>query len=336
MKAQVREAVLRGTMQAERLHANLGTRDRLERDGVGVDVFEAVSQMGLPLLFRPLDGLIGAYLRDPQPGVLVTTRRPLAVQRFTAAHELGHYILEHRPSLDDESILRRSPFAARASYDRQEIEADAFAASFLIPRWLVAHHARRQGWGAADFATPHVVYQLSLRIGASFEATWRTLLGYRYLAADTARRFRDVSVRDLKKELLRDYRPPDYRRDVWLLTERDTGTSIVGSRNDFLVLKLGERSGSGYLWNADDLESGGFAVLRDMREEIDTEGVGNPTFRRIIVALREARRGTVSLDERRPWRPAEPLNSLRLNYDLTGPEEPGYSRATRRRLLEAA
>ena len=104
-------AVRAGTMAAARLHHALDLRAAITMRGGAVDVFGAIQALDLPLLMRPLKGLLGAYLSDPVPGVLVTTERPMAIQRFTAAHELGHYTLKHLPSLDDESILRRMPMA---------------------------------------------------------------------------------------------------------------------------------------------------------------------------------------------------------------------------------
>ena len=335
MNADYRSAVWKGAMAAGRLHRRLGSRDSIRREGGNVDVFGAILRLEVALLLRPLDGLLGAYLREPAPGVLVTTRRPLSVQRFTAAHELGHFHLGHAPSLDDETMLRRSPFTEAPRYGMQEVEADAFAVGFLIPRWLVAWHVERQGWRGDDFTNPHVVYQLSLRLGASFEATWRTLQRYKLIAPGTARALGGVRVRDLKEALLEGYLLPDYRRDVWLLTERDAGTSIDGSRRDLFVLRLEEHSGGGYLWDAGDLERSGFAVLRDVRETVDEDGIGSPTVRKLTAEAGETHRGHVSLGERRPWQSGPPLNRLELDYDLTGPEGEGYSRAERRRVLEA-
>lgn len=323
-------------MAAGRLHHQLGSRDRVEHEGGNIDVFGTILHLEVPLLLRPLKGLLGAYLREPTPGVLITTQRPLSIQRFTAAHELGHFRLDHDPSLDDDNILRRSPFVARPGYDLQEVEADAFAVAFLIPRWLIAWHCNRQGWQAQSFTNPQIVYQLSLRLGASFEATWRTLHRYNLVTPRTARELGTVQVRSLKEALLEDYRPPDYHRDVWLLTERDAGTSINGSRQDLFVLRLEEHSGGGYLWNTEELKQSGFVVVRDAREAVDAEGIGSPTFRRVTAVLEEAQRGRVSLGECRPWQQSDPLNRLELEYDLTGPEEEGLSRAERRRLLEAA
>ncbi len=332
-------AVRNGTMQAARLHRQMESEQHMQHQGGCIDVFGAMLRVNLPLLLRPLQGLLGAYLLDPIPGVLVTSERPLSIQRFTASHELGHFWLKHRPSLDDESILRRmSSTTSNSASDGelQEVEADAFAVGFLMPRWLVGWHCHRQGWLARDLQMPHVAYQLSLRLGASYEATSWTLQRYNLISMTAAHSLREVQPRQLKTELLRDYHPKDYRGDVWMLTERDAETRIDGSRNDHFVLRLNEHSGGGYLWDIDQLKQSGFAVVRDGREEIESEGVGNPVIRHITAMLEEARRGRFSLDERRPWQPNTPLTQLVLDYDFTGPEQQGLSRAERRQSLEAA
>jgi hypothetical protein len=329
-------AVRAGTQAAARLHQRLDLRPIIETRGGNVDVFGAIQALDLPLLLRPLQGLLGAYLSDPAPGVLVTTQRPMAIQRFTAAHELGHFTMRHEPSLDDESILRRIPMAGEPAEDFQEVEADAFAIGFMMPRWLIQWHAARQGWTVADFRRPNRVYQLALRLGASYEATCWTLVRHRLIGAPLARELLQTTPRELKIALLEDYRPQDYRGDVWLLTERDAGTRIDGSRNDLFVLRLTEHSGGGYLWNIDQLKASGFAIVRDALEAIDGDGIGGPIIRRVTAAPEEGGRGSLQLDERRPWESDPPLSRLEFDFDLTGPEEEGLSRAERRRLFEAA
>jgi Zn-dependent peptidase ImmA (M78 family) len=329
-------AVRAGTMAAARLLRQLDLRKEIGLRGGNVDVFGVIQTIDLPMLLRPLQGLLGAYLSDPAPGVLVTTQRPMSIQRFTAAHELGHFSMRHDPSLDDESILRRMPIGAPPSEDFQEIEADAFAVAFMMPRWLIGWHAERQGWMAEAFRRPNIVYQLALRIGASYEATCWTLVRHRLIEAPLARELLQTQPRALKVALLETYRPQDYRGDVWLLTERDAGTRIDGSRNDLFVLRLEEHSGGGYLWDIDQLKASGFGIVRDELEAIDGEGVGGPVIRRVTAAPPDTRRGCMSMDERRPWDPEPPLSSLMVDFDLTGPEEEGLSRAERRSLLEAA
>ncbi|MGE5501922.1 MAG: ImmA/IrrE family metallo-endopeptidase, partial [Ignavibacteriales bacterium] len=143
--ASRREEIHHGKKEAARLHRDLGIRSKIEGRGGRVDVFGAILDLDLPLLFRPLKGLLGAYLPGPYPGIMVTNQRPLQIQRFTGAHELGHAVMKHEGSLDDESILHRSPFG-RASYNFVELAADAFASAFLTPRWLLETHAALQGW----------------------------------------------------------------------------------------------------------------------------------------------------------------------------------------------
>lgn len=329
-------AVRNGTMAAGRLLRQMDVRASIERQGGNIDVFETMFRLNLPLLLRPLKGLLGAFLREPIPGALVTTERPLSIQRFTAAHELGHFILNHEPSLDDEKFIGRSLKTTPVQGDFQETEADAFAVGFLMPHWLVGWHCARQGWHKDDLSKPLVVYQLALRLGVSYEATTRTLQRYNYLSVSQGRALRNIEPRSLKAEMLRDYRPDNYRGDVWLLTERDAQMQIDGSRHDLFVLRLNEHAGGGYLWNLDELRSSGFVVVRDGRDSIDTEGVGSPVIRHVTAKVEEAQRGQVSIDESRPWETDEPLTRLTLDYDLTGPEEEGYSRAERRHQLEAA
>ena len=329
-------AVRAGTMAAGRLHRELDTKALIERQGGNIDVFGAIYSVDLPLLLRPLQGLLGAYLSDPAHGVLITTERPMSIQRFTASHELGHFWMKHQPSLDDESILRRMPMSPEPGNDFQETEADAFAIAFMMPKWLILSHSARQDWQVADFRKPNVVYQLSLRIGASYEATCRTLVRYNLISQSVMTDLLLTQPRSMKVDLLKDYKPANYRGDVWLLTERDAGTRIDGSANDLFVLRLEENSGGGYVWDLDQLIASGFAVVRDDREAIDVEGIGGPVVRRVTAAPDAVQRGRMSIDERRPWQPTPPLANLTLDFDLTGPEQEGLSRAERRHLLEAA
>lgn len=331
-----RGSILRGTREADRLHREFDMRARVEAEGGRIDVFGTIVRSRVALLFKPLDHLLGIFLHDP-PGILVTTRRPLSVQRFTGAHELGHFRLGHQPSLDDETILRRSPFAAYANYAQQELEADVFAAEFLLPKWLFATHFRRQGWTAQAMQEPRNVYQLALRVGASYEATCRALLRHRVITQDLLEALLNVQPREIKKTLLRGYEPPDWWCDVWLLTEHDEGTVIEGSRSDLFVLQLGEHSGSGFLWSFEQLDQTGFAIVRDERERSVRDTVGGHVTRWITARSSGRQRGKLALTERRPWLPSsEPLAAFAVQYDLTGPEEEGWSQAERRHLLEAA
>lgn len=331
------EAVRAGTAAAGFLHRDLDLRGAQEAEPGAIDIFAVIARLDIPLMLRPLKGLLGAFLDAPSPGILVTTERPLSVQRFTAAHELGHCLLKHKPSLDDEDqILRRAPIDLEAPAGFQETEADAFAVAFLMPKWLILAHCARQGWRAPDLVRPEVVYQLSLRLGTSFEALCRTLERYTLIDGDARARLLVRPRRSLKVELLQDFIPENYRRDVWLLTEADADGSVDGNRDDLIILQLREHGPSGYLWNIETLSTLGFDILRDHRTETEADEIGAPALRRVLARTEMGARGRLDLVERRPWAPNTALTRLSLRIDFSGPEASGLSRAERRQRLEAA
>ena len=334
MAARFPGAVRRGTQAASRLHVQLNDRSETEERGANVDVFRAMARLGLAVLIRPLDKLLGAFLTEPAPGALVTTKRRLSVQRFTAAHELGHFCLGHVPSLDDRKTVERNPFDKGHAAQVQEVEANAFAVNFLMPRWLVASHCKRHGWKSASFDDPTVVYQLSLRLGVSYTALCWALRREKLASHRQTQKLIATRVKDIKSNLLGDFHPPmGYWGDVWLLTELDQGTHISGSRDDLFLIQLHEHSGSGYLWNIDQLAESGFSIHVDFNETSNRGQIGAHTARKIIASIEESGTGTISLEESRPWQRSTALNHLCLDYDLTGPEQQGLTRTDRFRIL---
>jgi Zn-dependent peptidase ImmA (M78 family) len=332
-----REAILTGVKAAHSLHRDLNVREQLERTGGGrIDVFGAVGKLGGTLMFQKLDKLLGAYVPADEPGVLITTQRSLPVQRFTCAHELGHLFLHHEPSLDDEGILRRSPFSTSLRGNRQEREADAFASTFLAPSWLVALIMERQKWSPATLSDPVTAYQASLRLGTSYTATCYVLERHKAISRAQRDELLSFEPKVLKESLLQEYRPPDWRSDVWLLTDRDEGAFIEGGRNDLFVVRLRENSGAGYLWSFEDLKAAGFALVADDLEDSETESVGGILTRRVTARSNARTQGAVTLHERRPWLPDKPLHKFHLQYDFRGPEEPGMWEPDLRRALQAA
>ena len=335
--ADNRESILKGAKAANTLHRDLGVRETLERNsGSRVDVFDAVSKVGGTLMFQELDRLLGAYVPADEPGVLITTQRALPIQRFTCAHELGHLYMRHSPSLDDDGILRRAPFAANSKLDPQEREADAFASMFLAPSWLLALIAQRQGWAPQSLSEPATAYQLSLRLGTSYAATIYALERHQAISRGQRELLLSSEPKVIKKSLLSGYEPPDWRSDVWLLSNRDEGARIEGGRNDLFVVRLRENSGAGYLWSFDELKAAGFAVVADDQESDDAESVGGILTRRVTARSNRRTHGKVTLSESRPWLPHKPLHELHLQYDLRGPEEPGMWEPELRRALQVA
>lgn len=325
-----REAILEAVTEAKRVHKSLGSEDLVRAKGGGVDVFGAIRSQKIELLFQPLQKLLGGYLPEPVPGILVTSERSLAIQRFTGAHEFGHYVLKHPASLDSSDILSNDP-KSFARHDLNETAANAFAGDFLLPFWVFESHAERQGWKADSFIDPLVVYQLSLRVGASFEATTRQLLTNDIIDRATLTSLLKVSPKSLKQAFLGGRELEHWRRDVWLLTERDQGTVIQGGPEDIFIFRLKQNSGAGYLWSLDDLEDLGFSVMFDTVNLPDADAdviVGSPIDRFTAAMVTHETTQNVTLIESQPWDPDSVSETLSLDFDLF--REKGQSQNQRR------
>lgn len=327
-----RTAILEGAKAAAQLHDQLDVRHAVEDSGGAIDVFGALLMQKAALVFRPLDGLLGFCIRGPnRPGVVISTKRGLRIQRFTGAHELGHVYLGHTESLDGEEILGRG-----GTLNELEIAANSFASAFLLPKWSMQMQARRQGWNAQSMHDPKVVYQMSLRLGASYEATCVALETHSIVDPATAADLMEVSPRSIKKDLLAGITIENYFPDVWLLTERDEHLMLEGQPDDLFVMRLSEKSGAGYLWNTNDLVASGFAILRDEREIPPVaESVGGPVTRELTARRADPAQGQFALELKQPWEAKGPaIAALHIAYDLYG-KEVGLSRAARRQLAAA-
>jgi Zn-dependent peptidase ImmA (M78 family)/predicted secreted protein len=328
-----RDAILEGAHAAAEVHERLHSRKTADESGGGIDVFGALLASDAALIFRPLEGLLGFCIKGPsQPGVVISTQRPLRIQRFTGAHELGHVALGHTISLDGPEILARGG----ELHNDVEISANSFASAFLLPKWLLQIHARRQNWNGKSMTDPFVVYQMSLRIGASYEATCVALAQHKIIDEGTRRNLVDVPRRKIKAELLDGFEVENYFPDVWVLTEKDEGLTLEGQPDDLFILRVRERGGAGYLWNTDGLRKSGFAILGDERDIPSPEtGVGAPVLRTFTIRSQKPSSGSFDLEQRRPWqKTVKPLSSLHVAYDVFG-KEVGLPRAARRQLARA-
>lgn len=318
----------------------LEAKERLEASNYKIDVFGALAELDVLVVFRPLDGLLGAYLRGTPPGVLINTNRPFTVQRFTAAHELGHAFLEHEPSIDTPNVLRRAaaPLTTKFSASKmgmsfpaylQEVEADAFAGDFLLPVWLMAYHAQQQGWSRQDLSRPEFAYQLALRCGASFDATTRALERNQIIPHQAAQALRKVQPKTIKAQIRTDPRWAESKADTWTLSGRDEGRGTAVSVGDLIKVTLEQAGGAGYLWEPRIPPS--LELVSDT-SDVDLELIGAPTRR--CFTFRAVGEASVVLEmvHRRPWEASG--ETLKLPIISLSAEE-GLSRANRKRLIAA-
>ena len=208
-----RDEILNAVYEADRLHKEHDTESRAKHGEGRIDVFGMLVGRDIPVMFRPLKNLLGAYIDDPGQGVMVTTQRQLPVQRFTAAHELGHAALGHEASLDEEDILMRALFDPSARFDSREIQANAFATELLTPQWLIVEHMKRQGWSRNELSNPVVVYQLSLRMGSSYTATCYALMECKGIDRPTCEKLLKAKKKSIKQSLAKPYEPKNWYGD---------------------------------------------------------------------------------------------------------------------------
>jgi hypothetical protein len=177
-------------------------------------------------------------------------------------------------------------------------------------------------------------------MGSSYSATCYALEESKGIDRPTCEKLLKVGPRSIKRSLAKPYEPQNWYGDVWLVTERDDGMVLDGSRSDLVVLKVEEHASSGYLWQFGDLADAGLAIREDGRAASGGKGhIGGVVFRTVIAEAEDdgGASGHVRLREVRPWQAAgEPLHSLELDVELSGPVPDGLLPAQREALLGVA
>lgn len=336
LNLEVRRARLAGAKAAEKILRILEVRQRIGSTQEQVDVFDALAWLDVRVVFKPLDTVLGLYIRGEHPGVMISTKRPLSVQRFTAAHELGHAVMKHEPSLDSENVLRRaasghsSPkISGFASY-LQEIEADSFAGAFVLPMWLIVYHAQKHGWSRSDFQRPEVVYQLSLRCGSSYQAAVWALQRNAIIDAERRTMLLGVQPKALKTLIGHVAADADTRSDAWVLDEGDNKSHIPANVGDTLTVALKQNAGAGYLWLAKETAPSILSEI-DKSYVVDRTAVGSPSYTRSFYRADAAGSGTLAFKHRRPWESSGDRDVV-FNFVISE-QERGLSRANRTRLI---
>jgi Zn-dependent peptidase ImmA (M78 family) len=200
-----------------------------------IDIFAAID-VELDLFFKPI-GAAGFYMPVDRfdgnaAGIIVNSDHPLALQRYSGAHELGHHHFGHQPDIDLEAELVARPDREQLSDD--EKLAEAFASWFLAPPELV--DIVLEQLGLERLRTPRDVYQLALRLGTSYKATCYHLPSLKLLDSRRGHEWAQIELRRIKEEIAPQPRPEGWHNDVWLLGDGDRGRELVVRAGDRLVV----------------------------------------------------------------------------------------------------
>lgn len=229
--------------RADALVAAAETLDALAIDQSAViDPFAAIDRLGLALTITKLDNLLGAVVPQGAGGVLITSERSPAIQRYTAAHEIGHWILhEDHLRMDGETEILGRPSS------EMEREAQLFAGYFLMPppllnRAVAAYDLRPGG------IHPEDVYRLSRDLDVSYEASARRLYAARLIDRIALTQILEFGRMSAMQRASAGHRPADGLADVWDATSDEEVVSLVVEEHDEVIVGLDEQRLAGWRW----------------------------------------------------------------------------------------
>ena len=320
-----REEILRAVSEAATVLAEAPASSRTSFDIIG-----AVTERNIPLVFRPLDKLWGAFItvNHEEYGIIVTTKLGLPVQRFTIAHELGHVLLGHRLSFDE--TIGFAGRHAPQSRPAHEVAADTFASELLAPKSRVLASAQRHGLTKEKLHQAENVYQLSLRLGISYEAACWALATWKVLTHSEASNLRHAPVIALKHALAPESLITNSWADVWALTATDNATFLEAGSDDLFVVHVQDHASAGYVWRLVDANAE--AEIIDERQSNLQHSYGERSERVLYVRFRVSGVHRLVFEHIRPWSRAT-LARIDIEIDGHGKERGGWARRTKSKVL---
>ena len=212
-----------------------------------IDVFGAIEQLRLWLVFYPLKNLLGAIVPTGSGGVVLTTERQPSIQRYTAAHEIGHWLLDQdRLALDTEDDIF-SPSAA----ERERI-AQLFASYFLMPPPLAHATAARYGVRRDADVTAPQAYLVARDMNVSYEAAVRQMCNLRIVTGRQRDTLLQVPPLKAKQALAHGHRPENGNADIWPVDENAMHHKLDVLLDDEIIVALPENRTTGYRWLDED------------------------------------------------------------------------------------
>ena len=114
-----------------------------------INIANIAKGLGLQLSYEPFDGIddiSGMLYCDNENNILgINSAHSHTRQRFSIAHEVGHFLL-HKKKLFVDKKMRIAFRDSKSSMaiDKQEIDANAFAAEILMPREFIENELKKE------------------------------------------------------------------------------------------------------------------------------------------------------------------------------------------------
>jgi Zn-dependent peptidase ImmA (M78 family) len=135
---------------------------------------QLIEYLGAKLTLEPFEGDIsGMLFREPSTVVIgVNSAHSTTRRRFTIAHEIGHLILHQGRSIIVDKFVRVNfrDNSSSLGTDREEIEANSFAAELLMPEEMVRQEMHRRLSKRTSASNEQIIRQLARTFDVSPEA----------------------------------------------------------------------------------------------------------------------------------------------------------------------
>lgn len=277
-----------------------------------VDIFRIIHDAQIELFFRPIEGKPDGFYFPPtrkrKAGVLLNSRRPLSRKRYTAAHELCHFIRNDTTKIRIENTTEDcSLMSQRTSED--EALADFFAAHFLMPPRLITYCYGKLGLKMENLA-PSDVYKLSLCMCTSYRATCSQLANLELISRENYARLINIEPAKIKAE----WTEKPGRRDIWAITHKMSGLKLMSQVQDIIRVALPETPSTGYIWSPAKNNN---SILQlkssSLQFSHSVEFVGQTGNRVMIFTVQKPGKETIGINLRRPWKKE---NNVAENFNL--------------------
>lgn len=131
-----------------------------------IDVEDICSKLGFKIAYIELSDKVSAAIKieNNRKAIIVNSKHSKNRQRFSIAHELGHYLSGHE-DFDDEKRVFIDPHKKYLNPQfRQEEEADEFAAELLMPESLLKTDVVESKLGITELATKYQTSEQAMTI----------------------------------------------------------------------------------------------------------------------------------------------------------------------------
>jgi Zn-dependent peptidase ImmA (M78 family) len=166
----------------ERVHKIL-QEYKVQRPPVPVEAI--ARRLGAEIRYSPFEGDIsGMVYRDKDRTVIgVNSLHHMNRQRFTIAHEIGHMLLHEGTEVHVDKTFRvnlRDDLSSQA-VDREEMEANGFAAELLMPRHMLLEDLKGR---EIDFENEENIRRLASKYRVSPQAVTFRLMNLGVVSLD--------------------------------------------------------------------------------------------------------------------------------------------------------